>query len=230
MTCEHKKEDSTKSLLGFLGGGFKYFLFHPYLGKWSNLTRLPNCEFFLPSVTFSFAWMFTAVLPKPRWGRPFDHRNSWKQPWPGSKWVVPPWENPETTPQAAESSPTRRERTDCQHGTCEFRSVAGQEMKKNHRQWPENPKGLGETFWRIWWMETFCSQAGMTFLVGKHRAAENLHVMLCQKKQLAILCLFDPFWLVLKLQKLLVPLKVNVFDLFWQRPYLEKILEENGGP
>ena len=33
MTCEHKKEDSTKSLLGLLGGGFKYFLFHPYLGN-----------------------------------------------------------------------------------------------------------------------------------------------------------------------------------------------------
>ena len=24
----------------FLGGGFKYFFFHPYLGKWSNLTNI----------------------------------------------------------------------------------------------------------------------------------------------------------------------------------------------
>lgn len=94
--------------------------------------------------------MFTAVLPKPRWGRPFDHRNSWKQQWPGSKWVVPPWENPETTPQAAESSPTRRERTDCQHGTCEFRSVAGQEMKKSHRQWPKTQRLGGNLLANQW--------------------------------------------------------------------------------
>ena len=33
-----KRKELSPSI--FLGGGFKYFYFHPYLGKWSNLTSI----------------------------------------------------------------------------------------------------------------------------------------------------------------------------------------------
>ena len=36
--CETKGLQNTPD--HYLGGGFKYFYFHPYLGKWSNLTNI----------------------------------------------------------------------------------------------------------------------------------------------------------------------------------------------
>ena len=48
----HRRDGTTQQMLGVmvllklnfkdanLGGGFKYFFFHPYLGKWSNLTNI----------------------------------------------------------------------------------------------------------------------------------------------------------------------------------------------
>ena len=51
----------------YLGGGFKYFIFHPYLGKWSNLTNIFQMVWNHQPVIFGclllFSWCGLFVCP-----------------------------------------------------------------------------------------------------------------------------------------------------------------------